>query len=114
MLRALRTREFTMIEHLVVIAIIAILIGLLVPAVQNVRVAAGRIKCANNLHQFGLAFHNYHSAYGCFPPGSDNNPNSATWQRYWQLSWLTRLTPFMEQDNVWKITDFDENDLTQG
>jgi prepilin-type N-terminal cleavage/methylation domain-containing protein/prepilin-type processing-associated H-X9-DG protein len=110
MIRITRRWGFTLIELLVVIAIIAVLIGLLLPAVQKVREAADRAKCQNNLHQQGIALHAYHDSYGSFPPACDANvgPRS-TWQKYWYLSWQSRLMPFIELDNTWKQTDAYEN-----
>jgi prepilin-type N-terminal cleavage/methylation domain-containing protein/prepilin-type processing-associated H-X9-DG protein len=104
---------FTLIELLVVIAIIAILIGLLVPAVQQVRAAAARSQCQNNMHQLGVALYNYESMFGKYPAGylgnPNNNPAYAGFPDYF-FSWsvLAQLNPFLEQTTV-----YNKMDLTQ-
>jgi prepilin-type N-terminal cleavage/methylation domain-containing protein/prepilin-type processing-associated H-X9-DG protein len=97
-------RGLTLIELLVAMAIIAVLIGLLVPTIQRVREAANRAACGNNLKQLGLALHSYHAANGCFTPGltcSVTNVCDA------EASGFTYLLPYLEQDNVYRLYHFD-------
>jgi len=90
-------RGFTLIELLVVIAIIAVLIGLLVPAVQKVRGAANRMSCSNNLKQIGIGIHNIHDTTGGIPANIRPALNSTV-----RVRWLTYLLPYVEQDNLFK------------
>ena len=114
---AAKRAGFTLVELLVVIAVIGILIGLLMPAVQKAREAANRISCANNLKQISLAMHHYHLDFGKLPPrarlvgpSDANNGAGATWS--------VLILPYLEQDNLYNQWDlarryYDQNDVAR-
>jgi prepilin-type N-terminal cleavage/methylation domain-containing protein/prepilin-type processing-associated H-X9-DG protein len=110
-------RAFTLVELLVVIAIIGVLVSLLLPAVQAAREAARRMKCSNNLKQYGIGLHNYHDTWDSLPPGGvwnvsadanfpeKGNPWTASWEHP-AVSWQARILPYCEQQPVYDKIDF--------
>jgi prepilin-type N-terminal cleavage/methylation domain-containing protein/prepilin-type processing-associated H-X9-DG protein len=100
-MRLPRRAAFTLLELLVVLAIIGTLLALTLPAVQKARAAADRIRCANNLKQIGLALHQYHDAQSSLPPGVSSGRRGEPFPR---MTWLARVLPYVEQDRLWHIT----------
>lgn len=109
------SKAFTLVELLVVIAIIGILIGILLPAVQQVREAARRAHCLNNLRQVGLATHSFHDANGAFPPARLASPFNVLPgdETDGPESWFVRILPYVEQNNLFDLWDLSRPYETQ-
>jgi prepilin-type N-terminal cleavage/methylation domain-containing protein/prepilin-type processing-associated H-X9-DG protein len=110
MLFGSRRAAFTLIEMLVVIAIIGILMALLMPAVQKIREAAKRTQCANQMKQMGVALHHYHTTHNTFPPAMKdpdespyNKPPHYGFHPYW--TWMAHILPFIEQSSLWNVAE---------
>src|SRR5436853_5726709 len=108
----MKRRGFTLVELLVVIAIIGALVALLLPAVQQAREAARRVRCKSNLKQLGIAAHNYHDTFGRVPPGAIFTYKDAyitgSSSNSWGQNWLILLLPQIEQQNLFTMYDFRE------
>jgi prepilin-type N-terminal cleavage/methylation domain-containing protein/prepilin-type processing-associated H-X9-DG protein len=102
MLNSRKKFAFSLIELLVVVAIISILVGLLIPAVQKVRYHALNLKCKNNLKQIGLSLHSYHDSKGVFPPGLSVMHDN---QKYPFLGWTAYILPYIEQQNLYRAVE---------
>lgn len=94
-----RFQGFSLLELIVVLSIISILIGLLLPAVQQVRAAAARMRCGNNLRQLGLALHHYQTMHESFPPAIETDPKKMRF-----LTWQARLLPMLDRTALWEQT----------
>jgi prepilin-type processing-associated H-X9-DG protein len=112
-------RGLTIVEVLAVGAVAAVVAGLLIPVILRMRAAGDRTRCADNLRRIGMALHAYHDGYGSFPIACDMNPSifgyplrgNLGWQKYWMLSWSTRILPYLEQDNLYRQMDIAEDDM---
>jgi prepilin-type N-terminal cleavage/methylation domain-containing protein len=102
---------FTLVELLVVIAIIAVLIGLLLPAIQSAREAGRRVSCQNHLHQLGVALHGYHSSHERFPPGYLANAQNF-WYPHW--SWSSYVLPYLEEGSAYKALGVESRQFGNG
>jgi prepilin-type N-terminal cleavage/methylation domain-containing protein len=111
--RRCQYRGFTLLELIVVIAVIAILISLLLPAVQQAREGARRLQCRNNLFQLGVALHNYNLAHQVLPPGCVNPTGPVTnVQTGYKVGWIVQILPYIGHRNIWERVNFEDPALS--